>query len=286
MNRRTRHRAKILTSVLVCCLAATAAVAQGTAMLDKGHVTKIEIAVWDPETHSELVQLQLGETLELPAGRSVLVRLYAPRGHGPGEQRNYLPARFHLAKGGGVEVSAEDAAKGTYRLTASSGPSVAEVRYELGKSITVDRPFMREHFFKVEVTPAAIAPPVPSPDPAWAKAQEMTGRLYRGILMRDLKAETGREWIERVHHGGYPALVDVAYEIVESEESQIQVPRRGYTTEDRLLAIYQHLLDLERSEIDRYQWQDHLEMMGEGDLTDVVMDIVRSPEFRRVHGYN
>lgn len=286
MEAKTFDSKTLLTAVVLCGLLTAAALAQGPGMLEKGHVTKIEIAVWDAETHDELVQLQLGETLQVPAGQAVLLRLYAPRGHGPGDERHYLPVRFYVAKGNGAEVTAVDTAKGLYQLTASRHPGVAEVRYELGKGITVERPFMRDHFFKVEVTgAAAVAPP---PDTAWTKAQEMVARLYRGILMRDpdLDQEGVREWVVRVHRGGYPSLVEVAYEIVESEESQVKVPQRGFAGQDRLLAIYKQLLDLERSEIDRYQWQDHLAMMAEGRVTDVVMDIVRSPEFRRVHGYN
>lgn len=288
MMAKTFDSKSLLTAVVLCGLLSAAALAQGPGMLEKGHVTKIEIAVWDAETHDELVQLQLGETLEVPAGRAVLLRLYAPRGAAPGDERKYLPVRFYVAKGNGAEVTAVDASKGLYQLTASRHPGVAEIRYELGEGITVERPFMRDHFFKVEVTGAAVAPTLPQPDPAWTKAQEMVARLYRGILMRDpdLDQEGVREWVQRLHRGGYPSLVEVAYEIAESQESQVTVPQRGYAAQDRLLAIYKHLLDLERSEIDRYQWQDHLAIMAEGGVTDVVMDIVRSPEFRRVHDYN
>ena len=32
--------------------------------------------------------------------------------------------------------------------------------------------------------------------------------------------------------------------------------------------------------------KDHLELMEAGDVTAVVMDVVRSSKFRRVHGYD
>lgn len=259
---------------------------QGPGVLEKGKVDKLEIAAWNPDTHDEIAQIQLGDTLEIAAGESVLLRLYVPRGHGPGDQRYYLPARFYVAEGGGAELSEVDEAKGSCVLTASKKGREAEVRYELGEGIEVARPFLAEGRFKVAVKAPAAAPPPLRPDVT--KAEDMVGRLYRGILMRDAKLEKpeSREWVDRVARGGYPELVEVAEEIVASEESQVKVVERGNSQGDRLLAIYRELLDLEPSEVDRYQWRDHLEMMVEGDVTAVVMDIVRSPEFRRVHGYN
>lgn len=289
MKGRTIDSRKVLFTALVCGFLATALLAQGSGLLEKGKVTKIEVAVWEPGTRNEIAQLNLGDTLELAPNQVVLLRLYAPRGHAVSDERKYLPARFYVTKGNGVTVDAVEPEKGLYRVTAANARGVAEIRYELGKGIAVDRPFMRDHFIKVEVKGNALAPPVTEqPNAEWQRAETVVDRLYRGILLREANLDNadGREWVERVYEGGYTALVEVAEDIVNSEESRFRVIERGHTPKDRLEAAYRHLLGLEKDQIDRYHWQDHFAMMARGGFADVVMDIVRSPEFRRVHGYN
>ena len=291
----TRVSKRLITTAVACgLLVLGAAQAQGPGVLKAGTVSKVEIAVWDSETRDEIAELQLGDTLELEAGQSVILRLYAPKGHGPGDQRNYLAAKLYVQGGAGAELSAVDESKGSWQVTAAAKRGVAEIRYELPDGIEVTRPYMAKGSIKVEVAaPAVIASPEAPAEPApeaieMAKAEGIVERLYRGILLREpnLDKGKGQEWVEEIGKGGYPALVQVAREISDSEESQVKVAERGHDHRERLMAIENELLDFEPGKVDKYQMKDHLDMLEDGQITAVVMDIVYSPEFRRTHGYN
>ncbi len=291
-----KYRSKTwVTAVLTASLLAIGvAQAQGPGLLKAGTVSKIEVAVWDSETKDEIARVPLGDELELAAGQSVILRLFAPRGHGPGDTRNYLPADLYVdGKTTHVELSKLDPAKGSYVLeamTATNRPVV--IGYELGKGIQVTKAWMAKSSLKVLVSGKAAAKPTPeAPDAAEAevmKAKAMVNRLYEGILMREAnhEKENVQGWVDEIAKEGYASVVEIAYDIAESEESQNKVAERGNIPAQRVLALYEHLLDLAADEKDRYQWRDHLRMMAGGLITEVVMDIVRSPEFRRVHGYN
>lgn len=286
MTYRTKHAKTWMTAALLgCLLGTTASLAQGSGMLDKGTVSKVEIAVWDPETRDELAKIVAGDTLGLNPGDKVMLRLLAPRGHAPGGKRVYLPAKFTVAKGGGANLAVIDAAKGSYLLTASTQKRAAVIRYEINsRSITTSKPYMARGTFRIEVAGASIANTPATPQRI--DAENIVDGLYQGILMREHNADNpaGRKWVALIQSQGYPGVVEAAYEIVASDESQVKVAARGHNHRARLLAIYKYLLDVEGDAIDQYQWNDHLGMMTGGRTTAVVMDIVRSPEFRRVHG--
>lgn len=286
MTYRTKHAKTWMTAALLgCFFGTTATLAQGSGMLDRGTVSKVEIAVWDPESRDELAKVEAGDTLGLNPGDKVMLRLYAPRGHAPGNQRYYLPVKFSVAAGGGANISVINAAKGSYLLTASTQKRAAVIRYELlGKGISTTKAYMARGTFRVEVAAPEAAPAPPTPQQT--TAENIVDRLYQGILLREHNTDNpaGRKWVTLIETQNYRGVVEAAYEIVASDESQVKVSARGHSHQDRLLAIYKNLLNVEGDAIDHYQWNDHLRMMTSGQLTAVVMDIVRSPEFRRTHG--
>lgn len=263
------------TSAALALALAAVAGAQGPRILRGGEVSRVEIAVWDPGSQVEIGLLRPDDTLVMDAGDSVVLRVVAPRGYGPGDVRQYLPAKLSVVKGAGAELADVDAAAGSALLKALPKRGVAEISYQLGQGIEVERQELARGTFRVDVQ-------------ALSKGQKVVRAFYLGILMRDVDYDNAevRERIAAIDRQGYPAVVSVAREIAESDESRTKVYDRGHTHQARLAALYEHLLGLEPSQFDKYQMEDHLEMMKRGDVAGVVMDIVRSPEFRRAQKFN
>lgn len=254
---------------------AAVAEAQGPRILRGGEVSRVEIAVWDPGSRVEIGLVRPEDTLVLDAGDSVVLRVVAPRGHAPGDSRQYLPAKLSVARGGGAELADVDESAGSALLKASPQRGVAEIAYELDQRIEVARPGLAKGSFRVDVQ-------------ALSKGQRVVKALYLGILMHDVDYDSAeaRERIAEVERQGYPAVVAAAREIASGDESRTKIYDRNHTREERLAALYEHLLALEPREFDKYQMEDHMAMMRRGDVVGVVMDIVGSPEFRRAHNYN
>ena len=256
-------------------LATGAAEAQKTHIIRSGKVDKVAIAVWDQKSLVEIGRIEPGDTLVMGAGDSVILRVYAPRGFGPGDSRQYLAAKLAIDKGAGAALEDVDASSGSAILRALPKRGVAEVVYQLGDGIEVERPELARASFKVDVQ-------------ALSRGQKVVRMFYLGILMREMEKDhvDVHDRIARIDRTGYPEVVEVAREIATSDESRTKIYDRGHTHQARLAAIYEHLLDLDPKDFDKYQMEDHIEMMKRGDVVGVVMDIVRSPEFRRVHRYN
>lgn len=272
-------------------LADVAGAQAGPGVLRGGRISNVEIAVWRTSDKAELAQLSLGDTLILDAGVEVMMRAYAPRGHGPGNQRWYLPVTFYIpSRSRQVRLSDVNSDKGSCTLmaTGDTGRRAVEIRYQLAQHIQVTNSQLANGVFYLKVERAAPSRPPSRPGPSaegrGTSESEMVERLFQGILLRK-PGRASSDFERTIRHDGYEGVVDVAYEIAESREAQNQLRTPVSTNTEHLEAIYRYLLDLRPSEIDRYQWRDHMDMMNRGDLTGVVMDIVRSPEFRRVHGY-
>ncbi len=116
---------------------------------------------------------------------------------------------------------------------------------------------------------------------AWSyeRARDLTRALYEAILMRDL--DSGAQGtIDSIRNGGYPALVDAAVSIANSNESRSTLPGRGVGPVERLNAIYQNLLGLSNTTADQSQWNHDFRAMRDGQIAQVVESIVRSDRFR------
>lgn len=280
----------IALSLLIFAAAATAQ----RGMIDSGTVSDVQIAVQTAEDQAEIEQLRDGAMLQLGEGETVHLRVFAPRGAASDHSgRGYLPARWSLvSRGKKVRLSDINPDRGIVTVTGlETAGRPAELRYELAGKVQTAKSELRSGLIFVQVEKRHGAGHEGHQDGHdgdhrdVTRAEDMVQHFYRGILMRDAKLDKAHEWVAEIGAGGYPSVVEVAYEIVSSRESQEAVYDRGHTHKARLTEIYKHLLDLDEDEIDHYQWMDHLEMMERGDVTDVVMDIVRSPEFRRAHGY-
>ncbi len=116
------------------------------------------------------------------------------------------------------------------------------------------------------------------------QARDLTRRLYRAILMREPDASGSRRYVDSITSGGYPALVRVADQLANSDESRIRVyEREGVCNEQRLLSLYKNLLNLGSDQIDRKQWDADLVRLRDGQMDAVVEAMVRSSRFQQIN---
>jgi len=127
----------------------------------------------------------------------------------------------------------------------------------------------------------AASPSGPSP-PSGSWERDLTNSLYKGILMRDLDEQGARGYIDRISRGDHRTVVQIAEEMSRSEESRIRIYQRGVSNQQRLIALYENLLDLSSDEIDEEEWDEDLRRLNDGRIAEVVGEIVRSRRFREV----
>lgn len=111
-------------------------------------------------------------------------------------------------------------------------------------------------------------------------ASEMTNTLYQAILLRDMDAEGGRGYSDRIRRGGYSTVVQIAQEMARSEESRVRIYERQITNRQRLQSLYENLLGLDPDDVDDEDWAEDLHRLNDGRIADVVSDMVRSSRFR------
>ncbi len=282
MNQRTKLSFLFAAS---CLLVALAAFAQGKPgdqpMLSEGQVEAVRVAVWDPETRDEILTLISGETIQIAAGDSVILRIFSPADKNPTLVRQYLSADFSIETGRDrIALHDVDVRKGFCVVeileSRDAGKSAtATLRYQLKGKISVARRYQERGTVTFEII---------EPEYELTKGEAFVWLLYRAILLREPDRERTRPWIEQVEQGGYRALIEVAYQIAESRESQVHIYDREVSNQERLLAIYEHLLDKDADDVDLREWQHNLARLNRGEITRVVMEIVDSHEFRQVHG--
>lgn len=280
MGTRTRVLTVLLTAAAALSAVAALAQARGDRLGERGgpRIEDIRVAVWTPGDNKELAQLRDGETLRLESGSSVILRVIAPSRSNPGSERLYLAARYSIERGED-RVSLRDAKveRGSVELAAGDWRrerrDAVVVRWELAERVKLDEPGLAHGSIRIEVVPGPYR---------WG--EEAVAELYRGILLREPDSGAGaREWVERVGRGGYAELLVAAQALAESRESEIDLYARGACNQQRLLALYRHLLGVEPAALDQNRWRAQLDRMGRGDIAGVVLEIVRSPAYRDRH---
>jgi hypothetical protein len=277
---RTHTRVLTFFVIAAAALAGVAAPAQNHDDRPGEHrgkrIVDVRVAVWTPREHTETALLGDGQTLRLEQGQTVILRVVAPDKTNPGTERVYLAARYSVDRGDD-RVSLHDAnvEKGWVELTAGPGGrdrrEPVAVRWDLAQSVSLENSGLAHGSIRVEVEPGP-----------YRYGEEAVAELYRGILLRE-QGPSARSWVERVSRGGYDELVRAAQEIAESRESEIDVYTRGACNQQRLLALYRHLLGVESAALDQRRWRAELDRMGRGDISGVVLDIVRSAAYRERH---
>lgn len=280
------HRAWGLFAVLLL-LSPLAAFAQARSFA-QGPYQDVEIQVKDLETERVIATLKPGGTVTLREGQRV--RLIMTADH-PGQRGIVYPeTEFTEAEPGRgwvrVTRTNVDNANATLRIVRPSGATrgrTETLRYRITEStgIAAGMPdSLREGTINIRVEPAASSSTATSRQ----QARDLTNRLYQAILMRDLDESGARVHVDSIARGGYPALIQVAERIADSDESRIGVYERdGVCNQQRLLSMYKNLLGLSANQIDREQWEEDLRRMNAGDIDAVVAGMVRSPRFQQLH---
>ena len=289
---RTTHRALSLIAVLamLCPLTVSAQrIAQDSdrARADQGLYQNIRIVVRDLGSDREIATVRPGGSITLREGQRVRLIMTADA---PGRGRDiaYPETEFTEAEPGRgwvrVTRTNVDNANATVKIerprnaTRHRGETL---RYRITENIGIPSS-LREGTITIQVEPTSVSDQTPAA--TTQQARNLTSRLYKAILMRDMDEAGARPHITSIVSGGYPALVQVAERIAESDESRIRVyEREGVCNQQRLLSMYKNLLGLSSSQIDRDQWTTDLRRMNEGKIDEVVLAMVRSNRFKELH---
>lgn len=282
------HRAWGLTALLLL-LSPLAVFAQARSFNAQGPYRDVQIQVKDLSSEQIIATVRPGGTVTLREGQRV--RLIMTADH-PGQRGLVYPeTEFTEADPGRgwvrVTRTNVDNANATLRITRPSGATRSRtetLRYRITENIGMPDS-LREGTINVRVEPASAAGTTPSTSaPTRQQARDLTNKLYQAILMRNLDETGARGHVDSIAKGGYPALIQVAERIADSDESRIAVyEREGVCNQQRLLSMYKNLLGLSASQIDREQWEEDLRRMNAGDIDAVVAGMVRSPRFQQLH---
>ncbi len=278
------HRAWGLLAMLLL-LSPLAATAQMSRLNAQGPYQTVEVQVKDLESEQIIATVRPGGTVALREGQRV--RLIMTADH-PGQRGVVYPeTEFTEADPGRgwvrVTRTNVDNANATLRIVRPSGTTrtrTETLSYRIVENIGMPDS-LRQGTINVRVEPATSSS---TTAPTRQQARDLTNKLYQAILMRNLDETGARTFVDSIVKGGYPALVQVAERIAESDESRIAVyEREGVCNQQRLLSMYKNLLGLSASQIDREQWEEDLKRMNAGDIDAVVAGMVRSPRFQQLH---
>ena len=251
-------------------------------------VEEVFFQIRTPGTGEQLAFLRPGETLNLRVGTDIeLFAVARPQG---GRDRDlYRPeTRFSLSAEDRDEVQIleveEKRGEVTLRALAVDPQrrQDATLEWRILENIQ-GAAALKSGSIAIDILPASDAPPVSSqPGAALGEreARALWTNLYRGILMREPDTFTG---VARLQSDGYPALLDLARDIAESDESAIRIYSRGVCNEQRLLSLYRHLWGMSESQIPRAQWDRNLDLMQDRRFDDVVVAFLESDEFLEHH---
>lgn len=281
---RTLQRALGLVALLVLAgpLAASASV--------QGPYNEIYIVVKDLSTNKEIGTIRPGGTFTLPEGarvRLILTAVAPGRGRGPA----YPETQFYENEPGRgwvrmtrTNVENANATLEIVRPENRNRSRTETLTYKILEDIGVPAG-LRQGFVNIRVEPSREAEVPPSaPVSSYPRARELTNTLYQAILQRDLDENGALGYIDRIRRGGYPELVRVAEDIAQSEESRVRIyEKEGVTNQQRLAVLYRDLLGLGRDEVAGDQWFNDIRRLNNGQIGEVVADMVRSERFREVH---
>jgi len=264
---------------------APAAQAPGTA---GRAVEEVFFQIRTPGTGEQLAFLRPGEVLNIRAGTQIeLFAVARPTG---GRDRDLFrpKARFSLPNEdrNEVQILEVEEARGEVTLRALNVDPQrrqdATLHWQILEPIQAPAN-LKSGSIAIDIVPDPNAAPVTSLPGAALSEREARGLwtdLYRAILLRDPDNFSG---VARLQRDGYPALLEMARELAESDESAIRVYAKGACNEQRLLSLYRHLWGVNESQVPRDQWERYLDMMQDRRFDDVVMAFVDSNAFLDYH---
>jgi hypothetical protein len=241
---------------------------------------QVQIQVKDLDTDEIIGTVQPGGSFTLSEGDRVRLIMTAPgRGRTLYPQTEYWEGE---PNGGCVRITRASIENANATVEAVGTRSRSErVGYRILEDVGLAERWLEGSItLNVEEEEEEEAAPGYAPAGSWAR--DLTNTLYQAILMRDLDEPGARGYIDRIHRGSYRDVVEIAEEIARSEESRVRIYKRGVNNQQRLLALYENLLDLDSDEIDEEDWDDDLRRLNDGRIAEVVGDMVRSRRFREV----
>jgi hypothetical protein len=257
--------------------AAAAAVMLIPSAAARADVSDVRIAVSDSDSGDEIAVLSPEDSFEMAEGQSVDLQLFEPSGRG----RRNLAGTFGFGPSQrGLELVDSDPGSGsaTVRLRPPYDRNNLHIGYKLAGSVRLEDEDLR--LGRIMVRPVAAEQDQAQAPSAGRGTDFIVDELYRGILMRgaddDAKYNAGRN----IRSQGYDAVVRLADSLARSDESQRGVYRNGTSNQERLAAMYEHLLGWSTDDVDESEWRSQLNRLGRGDVAGVVSTLVRSDEFR------
>jgi hypothetical protein len=286
---------KTLMSVAVLALLSPLA---GQAQGGRDAYTDVRVMVKDMSNNQEIAEVQPGGSIDLPDGSKVrlIMRAYAP-GRGADSRPIYPQTTYSEGNPGrgGVRITATNQENANATLELVRLPKDAQrtrselVRYQISDPDGRIPNNLERGSVTINVIPVSTTGQVGSVgsggNTTTRRAEELTRVLYQAILLRD-PDQGARGTVDAIERGGYDSLVQEAINIANSEESRRLYEQSGMTNEKRLIALYKNLLGLESSQIDRGEWVNDLQQMGNGQIAAVVSDLVRSERFRSRYSLN
>lgn len=238
---------------------------------------QVQIQVKDLDTDEIIGTVQPGGSFTLSEGDRVrLIMTAQGRGRTLYPQTEYWEGQ---PNGGCVRITRAsiENANATVEAVGSGGRS-ENIGYRIVEDIGLSNRWVEGSItLRIENEHSA---PAAAPSGSWAR--DLTNTLYQGILMRDLDEQGARGYIDRISRGDARTVIEIAEEMARSEESRVRIYQRGVNNQQRLIALYENLLDLSSDDIDEEEWDDDLRRLNDGRIADVVADMVRSRRFREV----
>ncbi|HYO14598.1 MAG TPA: hypothetical protein VE685_15490 [Thermoanaerobaculia bacterium] len=273
----------LITAALAALLFPLAGQAQG-----RDAYTDLRIAV--RSGNEDIGSIEPGDTIDVSGGSRVrlIMSAYAP---GRPNDRPIYPVTRYSEETPGRGITIVEANPENANVTLDIAPLGNQqrnrtdvIRYQISDPENRIPDRLERGTVRINVVPGSTTGQVgQGSDPVARRADELTRVLYNAILLRD--PDTGaRGTVEAIQSNGYDALVDQAVRIAGSDESRIHVyEKEGVCNEKRLLSLYKNLLGIDASQIDRQQWDADLRRMNNGQIANVVNDLVRSDRFRSRH---
>ena len=225
-----------------------------------------------------------GEGFRILPGQRLEIRAVGNPGS---NDRIYPYVRYYIADGGGsIVLTDAHPQKGTVAVEARSASrgQHAVIGYQILENTILDG-IAREGRLEVQVDGPNLQPATGTLG-AYGLPQDFDNRtsailvrdLYRGILLRE-PDQAATSWSDRIDRDGYNGLIEVAQAIAVSPESRNDVYQRGIRDEQRLAALYRHLLGFEQSRISTSAWERGLQMLANHQVPELVTELLRQGEF-------
>jgi len=284
----------ILSAAIVALLSPVMAPpAEAQRAVNRRDVAGVQILVRNIDDKSEAVRVLPGGTVTIAEGAHVRVNVEVVLDNS--RTPLYPVTDFTDLDRGGIQITRSNAANAAVDLMVVSKRNPNRIQ-RVGFQIQDNRipAGMRTGSFNIQVVAPSRAvgsstqPSYGQPgygngngNGGWGydRARDLTRVLYRGILLRDPDPDA-QGTIDAIRNDGYDGVINAAISIANSQESRITIPRRGVSSQERLESLYQNLLGLSASQVDRSTWNSDLRTLNDGFVTRVVENIVRSDRFR------